>query len=80
MEKNINVMSEEDFRAYMESLEDSGYISSRGVPLKCTNCESTNFEQVNEYYEGPTCVEYQCRCKNCSNIVGHYAYGLWKAF
>lgn len=58
-----------------------GYIDADYEPLKCT-CGSTDLEECNQdyldtYYRG-TILEYDCRCKSCGKILGHWAYGYWQ--
>lgn len=58
-----------------------GYIDKDGEPLKCYYCKSTDLEECNhdyldETYHG-TVLEFDCRCKKCGKITGHWAYGHW---
>lgn len=58
-----------------------GYIAEDHEPLKCT-CGSTDLEECNQdyldtYYRA-TMLEYDCRCKKCGKILGHWTYGYWQ--
>ena len=58
-----------------------GYIDKDHEPLKCT-CGSTDLEECNQDYLNPgyrgTILEYDCRCKKCGKLLGHWAYGYWQ--
>lgn len=58
-----------------------GYIDSDHEPLKCP-CGCTELEECNQDYLNPgyrgTILEFDCRCKQCGKILGHWAYGYWQ--
>lgn len=59
-----------------------GYIDKDLTPLKCPYCKSHNIETCNEQIGGwnipDGCLtEYDARCKDCDEIIGHWAYGSW---
>lgn len=58
-----------------------GYIDSDYEPLKCpcgcTELEECNQDYLDTCYRG-TILEYDCRCKQCGKILGHWAYGYWQ--
>lgn len=68
----------DEFREYMEQLEKDGYITDKGTPLKCLQCDHTDFTMVDDYYCPYGLEEYSLKCDNCGSIVGHWAYGYWQ--
>ena len=63
-------------------LQWRGYLGSDLEPLKCPYCRSNDIEECNEDFGGynipdGTAVEFDIRCKNCGEILGHFAYGNW---
>ena len=54
-----------------------GYIDIDGTPLKCFECGSKELEDLNYDYIEHTICEYDCKCKNCGQQLGHWAYGYW---
>lgn len=58
-----------------------GYIDSDHEPLKCPcgciDLEECNQDYLNQGYRG-TILEYDCRCKQCGRVLGHWAYGYWQ--
>lgn len=58
-----------------------GCIDSDHEPLKCP-CGCTELEECNQDYLNPgyrgTILEFDCRCKQCGKILGHWAYGYWQ--
>lgn len=58
-----------------------GYIGADHEPLKCT-CGSTDLEECNQdYLNAPyknTVLEFDCKCKKCGKLLGHWAYGNWQ--
>ena len=58
-----------------------GYIDTDHEPLKCT-CGSIDLEECNQDYLNPgyrgNILEFDCRCKKCGKILGHWAYGYWQ--
>ena len=70
------------YHLYLFYLESFGYIDKDGTPLKCT-CGCEDLEDCNEDYLdglGSIRLEYDCRCKKCGKILGHWAYGYWEAW
>lgn len=63
---------------YYKKLEDEGYISEDGHPLKCYHCENTSFVYQDEHYESIGIVEYTLVCDKCYEFAGHWAYGNWQ--
>ena len=77
-ELDVNVKEEnDDLQKYIDDLVEKGFILPDGTPLKC-NCGGTEFEDVDEYFEGFCRCEYSEKCKSCGKIVGHWAYGHWE--
>lgn len=74
--KNMDVQEATDF------LINEGYLKEDLTPIKCTKCDSTNLENKNyeiggwNIPEGVIC-EYDCVCKDCGQVNGHWAYGGW---
>ncbi len=62
---------------YLKELENNGYITKNGTPLKCRFCDCTDLETTDEYFEEHMLVEYTLKCKKCGNIAGTWAYGGW---
>lgn len=58
-----------------------GYIDTDHGPLKCT-CGCTDLEECNQDYLDTcyrgTILEFDCRCKRCGKILGHWAYSYWQ--
>ena len=74
---DISLFLRFDFNTYdyVSVLEKEGYVDENGTPLKCLDCENTDFEIVDIYSGSQGLEEYSLKCKNCGNIVGHWAYG-----
>lgn len=63
-----------------------GYILENKEPVRCYKCSSVRLEECNEvypithtppnYWENYA-MKYDVKCKDCSQIVGHWAYGFW---
>lgn len=73
----MKIESSEDMQKYIDELIEQGYIAEDGTPLKC-KCGNTDFETKNSYGDGNNIVEeMDIYCKECGNLVGHWAYGAW---
>lgn len=68
---------DQSMEEYLLQMINERYIKEDGTPLKCF-CGSTDLEQVGEYYDEHTLVEYEVKCKTCGRSVGYWAYGNWK--
>lgn len=68
----------DEMSEYIKQLEVGGYIDKKGYPLKCMNCEGTEFTMVDDHYCNMGLEEYSLKCDNCGVIVGHWAYGNWQ--
>jgi len=68
---------EKDYPPLAEEVK-LGYKTVKLEPLKCVNCECTEFTQINvDHLDGPgsTVCEYDDVCTNCGYLNGHWAYG-----
>ncbi len=59
-----------------------GYLGKDLEPLKCPFCGSFNIKHCNHEIGGYNipdgCItEYDAKCMNCEEIIGHWAYGSW---
>lgn len=66
---------------YLNDLEEKGYLSNKGRPLKCFHCNSADLISVDEFYDClgmPTLVEYTVKCNKCDAKLGAYSYGQWE--
>lgn len=52
-----------------------GYIAVDLTPLKCTQCEGTEFEHKNIVVDFGFECEYDVVCRHCHKELGHWAYG-----
>lgn len=59
----------------LEELIEQGYYSNDGEPLKCVDCESSNFKEKVTDFAGVHPCEMKIICKSCGHVVGYWAYG-----
>lgn len=71
-----------DYGECVSYLIEQGYLDEYLRPIKCTKCDSTNL--YDDHYEiggynmpEGVVYEYDCICKDCGQINGHWAYGGW---
>lgn len=53
------------------------YIDKELKPLKC-DCGSTDFVNINEYFDPFSNEEFTRECKNCGQTLGHWAFNFWQ--
>lgn len=68
----------DELRKYVKELEDDGYITENGKPLKCIHCNSNNLKNVNHSYGPVGLEEHEVKCNSCNMITGYWAYGNWQ--
>lgn len=57
--------------------KEDKYYKDDGEPIKCTKCESKELSmKILDYIANVPC-EQECRCPECGEIVGYWAYGSW---
>ena len=64
---------------YIFYLKKFDYIDNDFTPLKCT-CGCKDLDSCNEEYLdglGSVRLKYDCKCKKCGKILGHWEYGYW---
>ncbi len=61
----------------MDMLIEGGYITSKNEPLKCTECDSTNLEDVVTDSIDHIILGYDRKCKSCGVRLGSWDTGSW---
>lgn len=68
--------SKQTMEEEINEMINNGYIDMDFQPLKCF-CGCTEFEQFGQILDEQSIVEFQVKCKDCGQKVGHWAYGNW---
>ena len=66
-----------DVWQYETSLVKLGFMKADGEPLRCFDCGHDVFKEEGAVGDGRGVVEFDSVCKNCGEIVAHWAYGQW---
>lgn len=66
-----------DLHKYYRKLEENGYITHQGKPLKCLYCDSRKLVDVNIIVANYGVEEYDVKCNDCGEITGRWGYGNW---
>lgn len=67
----------QNYGDFIERLITDGYISAKGVPLRCQTCASDDLEDYGHIYENGFVIEHYVRCKSHEHLTGIWAYGTW---
>lgn len=68
----------DDVHNELERLFQNGYIDTNQEPIKCEQCQGTDFtDKVVDTIQGYT-SEKERFCKSCNNSCGYWAYGYWQ--
>lgn len=67
---------EQTIEEYINQQIADGYITNKGVPIKCQYCDSTALRE-DSYHEEHVVVEKLVTCIDCSAEVGLWSYGTW---
>lgn len=67
----------EDLHKYYKKLEEDGYITHQGNPLKCIYCDNRELVDTNIITANYGVEEYDVKCDNCGKITGRWVYGYW---
>ena len=75
--KAERLAEEKSWHEEMGRLIEGGYITRENEPLKCTECDSVDLEDVNKDIWAGHLMSYDCRCKNCGVRLGSWDTGSW---
>lgn len=69
-------MDPEDYAELDKQIEE-GYLADDLEPLRCINCESTEFKEEVKSTDGGHVSEKESRCAACDKVMGYWAFGGW---
>jgi len=74
--KNKKEFEFDDFAETMKKAVQDGYITEKGYPLKCYNCDSKDLK-FTQNYEDYIMEEESVKCNNCNSDVGLWSMIVW---
>ncbi len=76
--KAKRLAEEKAWHEEMGRLIEGGYITRENEPLKCTECESTDLEDViTDTLDRYIVLGYDRKCKDCGVTLNYWYTGSW---